>query len=312
MPDQGTAPTSVNDNEIEASVRANRYARSVLDPANSPELVRKRYLANAGQYFFRDRDNALAFEDKGARIATRTEDPVVAASMIEVAVAKGWKELKVTGSESFRRSVWLEAEKRGMAIRGYEPKPQDELLLQEMKAQSPRTVSVQQLGPARARTFTEQTPDEALRIYPELQKAYAGRASIYLWIDANIPDPQKQIELRAAIDRGMAERLTKGEIPSVVVLPEPKVLAPEQVNAIHKQAIVMGAVAKARGQSPKSVRIVIAAAERFGRYLSEKGVWIPEPMIYDRYAPPRTNPSLTRDESGKPKIRRQQKIQVRR
>ena len=312
MPDQGTAPTSVNDNEIEASRRANRYARSVLDPANSPELVRKRYLAEAGQYFFRDRNNALAFEDKGPRIATRTEDPVVAESMVELAVAKGWKELKVTGSESFRRAVWLEAAKRGMAIRGYEPKPQDELLLQEMKAQSPRTVSVHQLGPDRARTFTEQTQDEALKIYPELQKAYAGRASIYQWIDANIPDPQKQIELRAEIDRGMAERLTKGEIPSVVVLPEPKVLATGQVNAIHKQAIVMGAVAKARGQSPKSVRIVIAAAERFGRYLSEKGVWIPEPMIYDRYAPPRTNPSLTRDESGKPKIRRQQKIQVRR
>ena len=311
MPDQDK-PSRVNDNEIEASRQANLYARSVLDPANSPELVRKRYLAEAGQYFFRDRNNALAFEDKGARIATRTEDSVVAASMVEVAVAKGWKELKVTGSESFRRSVWLEAAKRGMAIRGYEPKPQDELLLQEMKAQSPRTVSVHQLGPDRARTFTEQTQDEALRIYPELQKAYAGRASIYQWIDANIPDPQKQIELRAEIDRGMAERLTKGEIPSVVVLPEPKVLAPGQVNAIHKQAIVMGAVAKARGQSPKSVRIVIAAAERFGRYLSEKGVWIPEPMIYDRYAPPRTNPSLTRDESGKPKIRRQQKIQVRR
>src|SRR5574343_1560824 len=93
MPDQDT-PTRVNDNEIEASIRANRYARSVLDPENSPELVRKRYLAEAGQYFFRDRNNALAFEDKGARIATQTEDPVVAASMVELAVAKGWKELK--------------------------------------------------------------------------------------------------------------------------------------------------------------------------------------------------------------------------
>ncbi|BCA64651.1 LPD7 domain-containing protein [Fluviibacter phosphoraccumulans] len=311
MPDQDT-PTRVNDNEIEASIWANRYDRSVLDPANSPELVRKRYLANAGQYFFRDRDNALAFEDKGARIATRTEDPVVAAPMVDVAVAKGWKELKVTGSESFRRSVWLEATKRGMAVRGYEPKPQDELQLQEMKAQSPRTVSVHQIGPDRARAFTEQTQDEALKIYPELQKAYAGRASIYQWIDANIPDPKKQVELRAAIDRGMAERLTKGEIPSVVVLPEAKALAPWQANVIHKQAIVMGAVAKARGQSPKSVRIVIAAAERFGRYLSEKGVWIPEPMLYDRYASPRIKPSLASEEPVKPGIRRQPKIQVRR
>ena len=312
MLDQETTENSVTDNEIEASIRANRYARAVLDPENSPEIIRKRYLAEAGQYFFRDRNNALAFEDKGARIATRTEDPVVAASMVELAIAKGWKELKATGSESFRRSVWLEAAKRGMAVRGYEPKPQDELQLQEMKAQSPRTIPVHQLGPDRARVFTEQTQDEALKIYPELQKAYAGRASIYQWIHTNIPDPKKQVELRAAIDRGMAERLTKGEIPSVVVLPEPKVLAPGQVNAIHKQAIVMGAVAKARGQSPKSVRIIIAAAERFGRHLSEKGVWIPEPMLYDRYAPPRTNPTLTRDESGKPEIRRQQKIQVRR
>lgn len=311
MPDQDT-PSRVNDNEIEASIRANRYARSVLDPADSPEVVRKRYMAEGGQYFFRDRDNALAFEDKGARIATRTEDPVVAASMVELAVAKGWKELKVTGSESFRRSVWLEAAQRGMAIRGYEPKPQDELQLQEMKAQSPRKVSVHQLGPERARAFTEQTQDEALKIYPELQKAYAGRASIYQWIDTNIPDPKKQVELRVAIDRGMAERLTKGEIPSVVVLPGPKALEPGQEKAIHKQAIVMGAVAKARGQSPKSVRIVIAAAERFGRYLSEKGVWIPEPMMYDRYASPRTNPSLISEEPGKPEIRRQPKLQVRR
>ena len=311
MSDQDTPPR-VNENEIEAAIRANRNARSVLDPANSPELVRKRYLAEAGQYFFRDRNNALAFEDKGARIATRTEDPVVAASMVEVAIAKGWKELKVTGSESFRRSVWLEAAKLGMAVRGYEPKPQDELQLQEMKTQSSRTVSVHQIGPDRARVFTEQTQDEALKIYPELQKAYAGRASIYQWIHTNIPDPKKQVELRAAIDRGMAERLMKGEIPSVVVLPDLKVVAPGQVNAIQKQAIVMGAIAKARGQSPKSVRIVIAAAERFGRHLSEKGVWIPEPMLYDRYASPRIKPSLTRDESGKPEIRRQQKIQVRR
>jgi hypothetical protein len=232
--------------------------------------------------------------------------------MVEVAIAKGWKELKVTGSESFRRSVWLEAAKLGMAVRGYEPKPQDELQLQEMKTQSSRTVSVHQIGPDRARVFTEQTQDEALKIYPELQKAYAGRASIYQWIHTNIPDPKKQVELRAAIDRGMAERLMKGEIPSVVVLPDLKVVAPGQVNAIQKQAIVMGAIAKARGQSPKSVRIVIAAAERFGRHLSEKGVWIPEPMLYDRYASPRIKPSLTRDESGKPEIRRQQKIQVRR
>lgn len=311
MPDRDSAPTSVNDNGIESAIR-DRYARSVLDPANSPELVRKSYLAEAGQYYFRDRNNALAFEDKGARIATRNEDPVVAASMIELAIAKGWKELKVSGSESFRRSVWLEASKRGVAVRGYEPKPQDELQLQEMKVLARKPAPTQQIGPERARAFTEQTQEDALKIYPELQKAYAGRSSIYQWVETNIPDPKKQVELKATIDRGMAERLTKGEIPGVVVLPESRALEPSQASAIHKQAVVMGAVAKARGQSPTAVRIVIAAAERIGRHLADKGVWIPEPMVYDRNAPPRINPSLTRDESGKPQIQRQPKIRVRR
>lgn len=170
----------------------------------------------------------------------------------------------------------------------------------------------QQIGPERARAFTEQTQEDALKIYPELQKAYAGRSSIYQWVETNIPDPKKQVELKAMIDRGLAERLTKGEIPSVVVLPESRALEPSQASAIHKQAVVMGAVAKARGQSPTAVRIVIAAAERIGRHLADKGVWIPEPMVYDRNAPPRINPSLTRDESGKPQIQRQPKIRVRR
>ena len=311
MPDQDTPP-SVKDNEIEASIRANRYARSVLDPENSPENIRKRYLTEAGQYFFRDRNNALAFEDKGARIATQAEDPVVAASMVELAIAKGWTELKVSGSESFRRTIWLEAAKRGMKVRGYEPKPQDELQLQEIISKEPRTIPVPQLGSARAKAFSEQPQEEAVKTFPELQKAYAARSSIYQWVDTNIPDPKKQVELKATIDRGMAERLTKGEIPGVVVLPESRALEPSQASAIHKQAIVMGAVAKARGQSPTAVRIVIAAAERIGRHLADKGVWIPEPMVYDRNAPPRINPSLTRDESGKPQIQRQPKIRVRR
>ena len=311
MPHQDSAPTSVNDNEIESTFRYCNV-RSVLDPAKTPEIVRKRYLSRAGQYFFRNSNNALAFEDKGAKITTGTEDPVVAGSMVELAIAKGWKELKVTGSEDFRRAVWMEGARRGVAVNGYKPKPQDELQLREIMTIYPRTALLQKVGPERARAFTEQTQEEALKIYPELQKAYAGRASIHQWIDTNIPDPKKQAELKAATHRGIAEHLTKGEIPRVVVLPETKVLEPSQASTIHKQAVVMGAVAKAKGQSQTNVRVVIAAAERIGQHLANRGFRIPEPMVYDRNAPPRTNPSLTRDESGKPQIQRQPKLQVRR
>jgi|GEM_PF-6563002 len=312
MPDHEPDSSSKEDNRIESSIRANRYARSVLDPEDSPELIRKRYLAEAGQYFFRDRNNALAFEDRGAKIATQTEDPVVAASMVDLAIAKGWKELIVTGSESFRKTVWLEAAKRGMAIRGYEPKPQDELQLKEALRKNPSILSVHELGPARSRAFTDQTKDEAIKAYPELVKAYAGQEAINQWISANIRDAAKQEELKTAVSKGMAERLHKGEIPGVVVLPEEANPDPQQGRAIHKQAIVMGVVAHAKGYPPEKVRIVIAAAERIGRHLASKGTWIPEPMVYDRNAPPGRSPTSGRDESVKLDIQRQPRILPRR
>lgn len=312
MPDQEAGKAVQNEHRIESTGQVPRSVRSVLDPADSPEQIRKRYLAEAGQYFFRDRNNALAFEDRGARIATQVEDPVVAASMVDLALAKGWKELKVSGSESFRKTVWLEAAKRGMAIRGYDPKPQDQLQLKEILNLPAPAAAVHMLGMDRARAFADQPREDAIRTYPELEKAYAGRDAIHQWIAANIPDSAKQAELRNAVDKGMAERIGKGEIPSVVVLPETASPDSQQSKAIHKQAIVMGAVAKAKGSPPEKVRIVIAASERIGRHLANQGTWIPEPMVFDRKAPPRSHTGLKRDESGKPEIRRQPRIQPRR
>ncbi len=304
MQDHEPVSPQADDCQIEPNTSVKRNARFILDSEASPDEIRKRYLARAGQYFFRDRNNALAFEDKGARIATRNEDPVVATSMIELAIAKGWTDINVSGSESFRRSVWLEAAKRGLPLRGYQPKPQDELHLQEILAKD--------FGLSRSRAFTEQPREDALRLYPELEKAYEGKAAVDRWIDANIATPQKQTELRMAVARGMAERLAKGEIPTVVVLPQDSSIDPDRSNAIRKQAIVMGAVARVKGNSPEQVQIVIAAAERIGRHLADKGLWIPEPMVYDRNAPARM-PSVRNDNNpAKPEIRRQPRIQPRR
>lgn len=311
MPDQEPSLSGKDSNEIETSLRANRSARSVLDSSYSPETIRKRYLAEAGKYFFRDRNNALAFEDRGGKIATSVEDPVVAASMVDLATAKGWKELKVTGSESFRKAIWLEAAQRGITVRGYDPKPQDVLQLKEAMEKGVKP-SVHDLGASRARAFTDKTREEALKAYPELQKAYTGQEAIHQWIVTNIPDPGKQAALRAAVDKGMVERLIKGDIPGVAVLPDPGKLDPRQIKTISKQAIVMGAVAKAKGNPPEKVRIVIAAAEKIGRHLADRGTWIPEPMIYDRNAPPKGTPGLTTDPAGKPQIQRQPRIQPRR
>lgn len=314
MSDQEKISMNHDTNEIEASLREGRFGRSVLDPNDSPETVRQRFLARQGQYFFRDRNNALAFEDRGPRIATPTEDPMVAASMVDLAIAKGWKTLKVSGSESFRRTIWLEAARRGMDVRGYRPQPQDELQLQEMLKKSPTLPTVHELGPARASAFEQKTAEEALKAFPELHKVYAGRSAIHQWIDNHVQNPEKQAALRAAIDQGMVERLKKGEIPGVVVLSLKDPIDPRQHSAIHKQAVVMGAVAQAKGQPEETVRIIIAAAERIGRHLASQGHWIPEPLVYDCNAPPRPSakPLPTDPRSTKPELSRQPKIQPRR
>lgn len=312
MQDHEPVATQAVEGQIEADSPIKRNARFILDPEASPDAIRKRYLARAGQYFFRDRNNALAFEDKGARIATRNEDPVVAASMIELAIAKGWTDIKVSGSESFRRSVWLEAAKHGLPIRGYQPKPQDELHLQETLAREPLKVKATDPGLSISRAFAEQTREDALKNYPELEVVYEGKAAIDRWIDANIATPQKQADLRMAVSRGMTERLAKGETPTVVVLLNDSSIDPDQANAIRKQAIVMGAVARVKGSSPEQVQIVIATAERIGRHLSRNGVWIPEPMVYDRNAPPRMPSATPGDDPAKPELRRQPRIQPRR
>jgi hypothetical protein len=53
--------------------------------------------------------------------------------MVEVASAKNWKEITVSGTDDFRRSAWLEASLNGMKVRGYEPREADKQMLAELQ-----------------------------------------------------------------------------------------------------------------------------------------------------------------------------------
>lgn len=109
-----------------------RMLHDVLD--EPPELVRKRYMYADGHYYFRDRKNDEAFVDKGPGLSTRVNDPVVAASMLDVAQAKGWQSIRVSGSPEFMKEVWFQAQLRGMDILGYSPEPIDLARLEDAKA----------------------------------------------------------------------------------------------------------------------------------------------------------------------------------
>ncbi|WP_322104048.1 LPD7 domain-containing protein [Paraburkholderia sp. J41] len=90
-----------------------------------PERVRKRYLRAGNQYFLKDAPYQLAFEDLGPYLVTEHNRPDVVESMVDMAHAKSWQRIRVSGHEAFRSEVWLQATLLGIDVSGYEPKAAD-------------------------------------------------------------------------------------------------------------------------------------------------------------------------------------------
>ncbi|OFA00188.1 LPD7 domain-containing protein [Duganella sp. HH101] len=100
--------------------------------------MRIRYLVVDAKYYFRDREQTLAFEDHGKRIATAHDDAEVAHSMVTLAQAKGWTSLKLRGSDEFKREAWLAAALQGMSVSGYRPNDIDKARLAERQNERAR------------------------------------------------------------------------------------------------------------------------------------------------------------------------------
>ncbi len=76
----------------------------------------------------------VAFVDAGKALSTERDDKATIRAMVEVATAKNWKEVTVSGTDDFRRNAWLEASLNGLKVRGYEPREADLQILNELQA----------------------------------------------------------------------------------------------------------------------------------------------------------------------------------
>ena len=102
-----------------------------------PQDIEKRYLRVGGTFYHPKNTDLVAFEDKGNKLETRSNSEQIAESMVRIAEARGWDEIKVSGSETFRREVWLEAASRGMQVKGYTPSEQDKAQLAKRASERP-------------------------------------------------------------------------------------------------------------------------------------------------------------------------------
>ncbi|ODV41513.1 hypothetical protein AWV79_35700 [Cupriavidus sp. UYMMa02A] len=127
--------SSVADHTTAPDEKRTEYRRVEGDKAKLlapvPQHVRRRFIAgDKDHYYFDAGREKLAFVDKGLRLETQDNSPVVAQSFVDIAIARGWETINVKGNKDFRREVWLAAELAGAKVIGYDPTEADKELLE--------------------------------------------------------------------------------------------------------------------------------------------------------------------------------------
>ena len=164
------------------------------------------------EYRFRGDTSRVAFTESTFRLATDTNSPSVARSMVDVAEARNWKALRVSGNEDFKRMVWLEASVRGVKTLGYEPNPGDlEVLKRERQARQ-----VNRIEPTRDASSGAAAPGEKASA-----RGGGGRKAVLAAIEAvliakKVPEKQRAAVMAAATEK-LAQRIRDGQVPKVKV-----------------------------------------------------------------------------------------------
>lgn len=165
------------------------------------------------EYRFRGDTSRVAFTESTFRLATDTNSPSVARSMVDVAEARNWKALRVSGNEDFKRMVWLEASVRGVKTLGYEPNVGDlDLLKKEREA---RLMNRIEPVPG-ANTGASATPTEKASA-----RGGDGRKAVLAAIEAvllakKVPEMQRAAVMAAATEK-LAQRIRNGQAPKIKV-----------------------------------------------------------------------------------------------
>lgn len=198
----------VSDARLERDAQAARIEAALLE-----RYLIKRAPVALGQltigrteYRFRGDATRVAFTESTFRLATETNSPSVARSMVDVAQARHWRGLRISGHEDFRRMVWLEASAREMRTTGYEPIAADfELLKREREARQINRIE---------RTTPVDDP-------PNPKGRGGGRKAVLAAIEAvllakQVPEARRAAVLEAA-SKQLAQRERQGHVHRVKV-----------------------------------------------------------------------------------------------
>jgi hypothetical protein len=245
---QASSEKSASGNKVESD-EIFTATQSDIKPV-IPSEIEKQYLRVGDKFYHPKNTDSVAFEDKGNKLETKSNSENIAESMVRIAAARGWDEIKVSGSESFSREVWLEASSRGMQVKGYTPTEQDKAELakrmseseinkieqtnksfrarendeaKEIKTQAEApTPEVKKNTPHQrmAESFTKDSPEEAVKKHPELAGAAALAAAMDKKAQTDGLSPAQREIVAARVRQNLVNSIERGNIPEIKIKEE--------------------------------------------------------------------------------------------
>lgn len=192
------------------------------------QQVHQQFRVSGAKFHFKDQPQRVAFKDKGPRMVSASNDERVAHAMATMAEAKGWKTIRVSGHPDFQREVWMEANLRGIEVRGFKPQEKDlkelearrdlrsknvveqEATQTRQDAQKGRQGAQQDAGKAQAAPQPEKAPERS-----DKAKVVAAVAAEVL--AEKVKDPKQRDAIMKAINEKLEQREKAGKVPSVPV-----------------------------------------------------------------------------------------------
>jgi len=177
-----------------------------------PGAVDRNFLKlGKNHYHFKLSPDDLAFIDKGNKLETPSNSHMVAETLVRIAQRRGWDEIRVTGTETFRREAWYEAARLGITVRGYTPTEVDKAKLAEMMGQGKNTTTAR--DNERVRAYLTEPPAKALGKFPELAGAFAAREAIRNHLASKNLTVQEMDTVLRRVDERISADLEKGNLP---------------------------------------------------------------------------------------------------
>ena len=190
-----------------------------------PPEIGAQYNQVGDKFYHQNNTKAVAFIDRGDKLETPSSAPQMAQALVKIAEARGWDDLKVKGTEGFRREVWLEASVRGIHVDGYKPSELDKVELEKRNTFMQDRNSVE----VRSEAFQKLSPEDGVRRDPTLAAAYGTEAAAKRL--AEKIHPESRAAFVRSVHDAVTHKLENGEPVAIKLkVPEGKLIKHGKAN----------------------------------------------------------------------------------